>query len=156
MRSVRPPKKKKTFKVKTLMPLSQSRFRTVFVLLCLGLGGLFLRVGWLQIFQSDQLRSLAREVQTEQKNPLGTRRSIFDRNGKLVAIDEKRFKIWAHPRYFNFPGDSYGTIRKPVEVAKILSTPLSKSVDEILNKLGNYSSGVKLAEGITQEHVILR
>ena len=42
-------------------------------------------------------------------------------------------------------------MRKPIEVAKLLSIPLSKSVDEILNKLGNYSSGVKLAEGLTQE-----
>ena len=151
MRSIKSRLKRKAFKRKNLAPLSQSRFRIVFALLCLGLGSLFLRVGWLQIFQSDQLRSLAREVQTEQKNPLGTRRSIFDRNGKLVAIDEKRFKIWAHPRYFSFPGDSFGTVRKPNEVAKLLSIPLDKSVDEILNKLGNYSSGVKLAEGLTQE-----
>ena len=151
MRSIKSRQKRKAFKRKNLAPLSQSRFRIVFALLCLGLGSLFLRVGWLQIFQSDQLRSLAREVQTEQKNPLGTRRSIFDRNGKLVAIDEKRFKIWAHPRYFSFPGDSFGTVRKPNEVAKLLSIPLDKSVDEILNKLGNYSSGVKLAEGLTQE-----
>ena len=139
MRSINSKKKRKTFKAKTLSPLSQSRFRIIFVLLCLGLGGLFLRVGWLQLFQSAQLRALAREVQTEQKNPLGIRRSILDRNGKLVAIDERRFKIWAHPRYFKFPGDSSRKVRKPVEVAKLLSTPLSKSVDEILNKLGNYS-----------------
>ena len=102
MRSSDHRKKRKTFKVNTLQPLSQSRFRIIFFLLCLGLGGLFLRVGWLQLFQSDQLRALAREVQTEQKNPLGTRRSILDRNGKLVAIDERRFKIWAHPRYLTF------------------------------------------------------
>ena len=151
MRKINSRKKRKTFKAKTLSPLSQSRFKIVFALLCFGLGGLFLRVGWLQLFQSDQLRSLAREVQTDKKVPLGTRRSIFDRNGKLIAIDEKRFKIWAHPRYFNFPGDSFGTVRKPVEVAKLLSVPLSKSVDEILDKLGNYSSGIKLAEGVTQE-----
>ena len=95
-------KKKKTFKVKTLSPLSQNRFRIVFVLLCLGLGGLFLRVGWLQLFQSDQLRALAREVQIEQKNPLGIRRSILDRNGKLVAIDERRFKVWLIPDILSF------------------------------------------------------
>ena len=121
MRSSDHKKKRKTFKVNTLQPLSQSRFRIIFFLLCLGLGGLFLRVGWLQLFQSDQLRAQAREVQTEQKTPLGIRRSILDRNGKLVAIDERRFKIWAHPRYFNFPGDSSRTVRKPVEVAKPVS-----------------------------------
>jgi len=141
----------KGFKSKTLSPLSEDRFKIVFLLLCLGLGGLFFRVGWLQVFQSDQLTNKAREVQTEKKKPLGTRRSILDRNGKLVAIDEKRFKLWAHPRYFNFPGDSFGTVRKPEEVAKLLSSPLSKSVNEILQEFGNYSSGIMLAEGLTQE-----
>ena len=141
----------KGFKLKTLSPLSEDRFEIVFLLLCLGLGGLFFRVGWLQVFQSDQLTNKAREVQTEKKKPLGTRRSILDRNGKLVAIDEKRFKLWAHPRYFNFPGDSFGTVRKPEEVAKLLSSPLSKSVNEILQEFGNYSSGIMLAEGLTQE-----
>ena len=83
MRSTNSRKRRKPFQVKTLSPLSNSRFRIVFVLLCLGIGSLFLRVGWLQLFQSDQLRALAREVQTEQKNPLGTRRSIFDRMENL-------------------------------------------------------------------------
>ena len=82
---------------------------------------------------------------------MGTRRSILDRNGKLVAIDEKRYKLWAHPRYFNFPGDSSETVRKPVEVAKRLSSPLSKSASELLQVLGSYPSGVKLAEGLTKE-----
>ena len=141
----------KGFKSKTLSPLSEDRFKIVFLLLCLGLGGLFFRVGWLQVFQSDQLTNKAREVQTEKKKPLGTRRSILDRNGKLVAIDEKRFKLWAHPRYFNFPGDSFETVRNPEEVAKLLSSPLSKSVNEILQEFGNYSSGIMLAEGLTQE-----
>jgi len=151
MRSTNPLKKRKIFKEKKLTSLSDYRFRIVFFLLCLGLGGLFFKVGWLQVFQSDQLKAKAREVQTEKKSPLGTRRSILDRNGKLVAIDEKRFKLWAHPRYFNFPGDSLGTVRKPVEVAKILSSPLGKSVNEILQEIGNYASGVKLAEGLIQE-----
>ena len=138
-------------KFKSLSPLSNYRFRIVFLILLFGLGGLFFRIGWLQLFQANQLKAKARAVQTERKIPLGTRRSIVDRNGKLIAIDEKRFKLWAHPRYFHFPGDSYGTVRKPVEVAKRLSLPLSKSVSEILQEIGNYSSGVKLAEGLTQE-----
>ena len=74
------------------------------MVLCLGLSGLSFRVAWLQVFQSDLLEARARNVQTEKNSPLGTRRSILDRQGKLIAIDEKRFKIWAHPRYFNLPG----------------------------------------------------
>ena len=137
--------------LKTLSPLSENRFTAVFLLLCLGLGGLFFRVGWLQLLQSDELKAKARAGQTEKKIPLGTRRSILDRNGKLIAIDETRFKLWAHPRYFNFPGDPSGTVRKPAEVAKRLSSTLSKSASEILQVLGGYPSGVKLAEGLTKE-----
>ena len=85
----------KGFKSKTLSPLSEDRFKIVFLLLCLGLGGLFFRVGWLQVFQSDQLTNKAREVQTEKKKPLGTRRSILDRNGKLVAIDDGVAKVYS-------------------------------------------------------------
>ena len=151
MRGFNSIKKRNRCKLKPLSPLSDYRFRIVFLFLFFGLGGLFFRVCWLQVFQSDQLKAKAREVQTERKRPLGTRRSILDRNGKLVAIDEKRFKVWAHQRYFQFPGDSFGTVRKPAEVAKLLSSPLSKSVNEILLEIGNYPSGVKLAEGLTQE-----
>ena len=121
MRSFNSINKRNGFKAKKLSPLSEYQFRIVFLFLCLGLGGLFFRVGWLQVFQSYKLKAKAREVQTEEKRPLGIRRSILDRNGKLVAIDEKRFKLWAHPRYFNFPGDSFGTVRNPSEVAKLLS-----------------------------------
>ena len=151
MKSINYKNKRQGFKVKALSPLAEYRFRLVFILLCLGLGGLFLKVGWLQVFQSYQLKARARAEQTERKTPLGTRRSIIDRNGKLVAIDEKRFKLWAHPRYFHFPGDPYGKVRKPVEVAKLLSSPLSKSVDEILKEFGNAPSGIKLADGLTPE-----
>ena len=151
MRSLNSKKKRKGLKLRTLSPLSAYRFRIVFSFLCFGLVGLSFRVAWLQLFLSDQLKAEARQVQTEKKSPLGTRRSILDRNGKLIAIDEKRFKLWAHPRYFHFPGDSYGTVRKPVEVAKLLSSPLSKSVSELVQEFGNYSSGVRLAEGLTKE-----
>ena len=145
MSTINSSKKRKGLKLKTLSPLSEYRFKIVFLLLSLGLGGLLFRVGWLQLFQSDQLRAEARQVQIEKKSPLGTRRSILDRNGKLVAIDEKRFNLWAHPRYFHFPGDSYRTVRKPAEVAKLLSSPLSKGVSEILQELffwGKVSRGV--------------
>ncbi len=151
MKVVHPKINRETFKGQTLSPLSQARFKIVFLLLCLGLGGLFFRIGWLQLFQSDQLKALAREVQTQHKKPLGARRPILDRNGKLIAIDERRFRVWGHPKYFKFPGDSSWTVRKPVEVAKLLSAPLSQSNGEILKKLGNHSSGVKLAEGVTPE-----
>ncbi len=144
-------KMKKYYKSNALLPLSLHRFKVVFFILFLGLSGLFFRLGWLQVFKSSELKAKARVVQVEKKNPLGTRRSILDRNGKIIAVDEKRFKLWAHPNNFYLPGDSFGKVRKPIEVAKLLAKPISKNVDEILIELSNYSSGVKLAEGLTQE-----
>lgn len=80
------------------------RMRWVFAILCFGLVGLVGRMAWLQVLQAPELEARARALQTQRTQPIGTRRSIVDRNGRLVALDEERFRVWAHPRYFNFPG----------------------------------------------------
>ncbi len=134
-----------------LSPVPSIRLKLIFAILSLGLMGLLGRTFWLQVFQSRVLEAHAREFQTEKKRPLGTRRSILDRRGRLVALDEERYRLWAHPRYFQFPGDVSGIRRTPEEVAKKLSQLLSTSTDEILLDLGDRSSGVKLAENLNQE-----
>lgn len=63
-------------------------------------------MAWLQLVQAPDLEQRARQLQTQRTQPLGQRRPIVDRTGRLVAMDEKRFRLWAHPRYFNMPGDA--------------------------------------------------
>ena len=105
-------------------------------------------MGWLQVLQAPELKARARALQTHRIKPLGTRRSIVDRTGRLVALDEERFRLWAHPRYFNFPGDKQSITREPFDVARKLSEPLAMSVAELVRLLGDRQSGVKLAEGL--------
>lgn len=78
------------------------RLLWVFGLLCLALGGLAIRLVWLQVVQGEALQEKAREIQTQAVKPLGKRRTIVDRAGRMVAIDEERFTLWAHPKYFSF------------------------------------------------------
>lgn len=98
-------------------PPSNRRLLLVYLILCSALVGLGGRLAWLQIFQSKELKTLALSFQTSSTKPLGQRRTIVDRMGRLVAIDEQRFTLWAHPRYFNFPGDEPQAVRKPADVA---------------------------------------
>lgn len=126
-------------------PISNGRLLAVYLMLSAGLIGLAGRLAWLQVVDSANLRTRARDIQTQTIAPLGTRRTIVDRSGRLVALDEERFTLWAHPRYFNFPGDDPNTVRMPDDVAKALAGPLSRPPGELLASLTGRKSGVKLA-----------
>ena len=138
-------------RVVRLEPIPAGRMKVVFILLCAGLLGLIGRMAWLQIFQASELEARARVVQTQRTKPLGSRRPIVDRNGRLVALDEERYRLWAHPRYFNFPGDEFNLIRDRTEVADLLSPVLALSSAELNLRMGNRESGIKLVEGVDPE-----
>jgi len=123
----------------------------VFGLLCVGLIGLMGRMAWLQFFQAEELEARARSVQTQRTQPLGIRRPIVDRTGRLIALDEERYRLWLHPRYFNLPGDDPTHIRPPADVADRLAPLLSMSPETILQKIGDRPSGIKLLEGLDPE-----
>ena len=125
--------------------------RSVFMLLCLGLVSLMGRMSWLQVFQATELEARARSVQTQRTKPLGTRRPIVDRTGRLVALDEERYRLWLHPRYFNLPGDAPTMIRPPADVADRLAPLLPLTAGEILQRIGDRPSGIKLMEGLDPE-----
>ena len=84
-----------------LKPLPTRRLWAVYLLLAAGLSGLALRLAWVQVVQGPELLNRARAVQTQTITPLGRRPTIVDRQGSLVALDEERFTLWAHPRYFS-------------------------------------------------------
>lgn len=138
-------------RVVPLEPVPSGRMRLVFGLLCVGLIGLMGRMAWLQLFQAEELEARARSVQTQRTQPLGIRRPIVDRTGRLIALDEERYRLWLHPRYFNLPGDDPTHIRPPADVADRLAPLLSMSPETILQKIGNRPSGIKLLEGLDPE-----
>jgi cell division protein FtsI (penicillin-binding protein 3) len=120
----------------------------VYGLLSLGLAGLAGRLAWLQVVDTTNLQNKAHAIQTYSERPLGKRRTIVDRNGRLVALDEERFTLWAHPRYFNFPGDDPQKLRRPDEVADRLAAVLAVPRDSLLQTMAGRSSGVKLKTDI--------
>ena len=138
-------------RVVPLEPVPVGRMRWVFALLCLGLFGLMGRMAWLQLFQAQALEARARSVQTQRTQPLGIRRPIVDRTGRIIALDEERYRLWLHPRYFNLPGDDPVLIRPPADVADRLAPLLSIPPTKILKQIGDRPSGIKLLEGLDPE-----
>ena len=137
-----------------MVPLTKvpaQRLWIIFMILSAGLAGLILRMAWLQMVQANALEDRARQLQTQRTQPLGQRRPIVDRTGRLVAIDEKRFRLWAHPRYFNLPGDDPNHVRPAGDVAAVLAEPLAMSQADLLTSMGDRSSGIKLAKDIDPE-----
>jgi cell division protein FtsI (penicillin-binding protein 3) len=123
----------------------------VYLLMAAGLGGLAVRLAWVQVVQGPELLDRARAVQTQTITPLGRRRTIVDRQGSLVALDEERFTLWAHPRYFAFPGDDIGKLRSPLDVARKLSSVLALPMADLVRTMEGRKSGVKLASDLDPE-----
>ncbi len=137
-----------------VVPLTQvppKRLWIIFWILAAGLLGLVGRMAWLQLVQAPDLEQRARQLQTQRTQPLGQRRPIVDRTGRLVAMDEKRFRLWAHPRYFNMPGDAPNLVRPAEDVAAVLADPLARPAPALLRAMGTQASGIKLAEELDPE-----
>ena len=138
-------------KVVDFQPVPPRRLWLVYGLLAAGLSGLALRLAWVQVIQGNELLNRARAIQTQTITPLGRRRTIVDRQGRLVALDEERFTVWAHPRYFSFPGDDIGRLRSPLDVARKLSPVLAKPMGDLLKAMEGRKSGVKLTSELDPE-----
>jgi cell division protein FtsI (penicillin-binding protein 3) len=134
-----------------IQPIPTGRMLTVYLLLCVALVGLAGRLAWLQVVQAPVLQARAKAIQTHAITPIGKRRTIVDRMGRLVALDEERYTLWAHPRYFNLPGDEPQQIRPPADVVREVAKVLAKPPAALLETIGSRRSGVKLATGLDPE-----
>jgi cell division protein FtsI (penicillin-binding protein 3) len=131
-----------------IQPLSGRRLLAVYGILVLALGGLAARLAWLQLVQGRELQARARAIQTHTVPPLRQRRTIVDRMGRLVALDEERFTLWAHPRYFNVPGDKPQAVRPVTDVVQRLAPVLGQPPQALLGLIGGRRTGVKLASDL--------
>ncbi len=143
------PLRRKRLKVSPLPPIPPFRLKLTFSLLCLALLALMGRVAHLQLVQGLALEARARDYQTRKIKPLGRRRSIVDRRGRLIALDEKRFRLYAHPSNFKFAGDVQGVSRRPEEVAEKLERLLPLKKKKLIDAFYAKETGVKLIEGLT-------
>ena len=142
---------KKYKKIVHILPLDQRRFKVLYVFSLLIIIFLFGRLVKLQVFSASDLQRKARIIQSSKTTSLIKRRSIVDRNNRLIAYDKPLYKLWAHPKYFNFPGDSINKVRSIEEVAKKLSPILDIKDEILLKKFNNKIKGTKLLDKISEE-----
>ncbi len=142
---------KKNKKIVRLIPLDQRRFKFLYVFSLLLIFCLFGRLVKLQVFNASDLQRKARLIQSSKINALKKRRSIVDRNNRLIAYDKPLYKLWAHPQYFNFPGDSINRVRSIEEVTEKLSPILDIDGEILLSKFNNKISGIRLLDKISEE-----
>ncbi len=142
---------KKYKKIVHIIPLDQRRFKVLYLFSLLIILCLFGRLVKLQVFNSSDLQRKARLIQSSKTNALKTRRAIVDRNKRLIAYDKPLYKLWAHPKYFNFPGDSINRVRSIEEVTEKLSPILDINSEILLSKFNNKMSGIKLLDKISAE-----
>ncbi len=142
---------KKYKKIVRLIPLDQRRFKFLYIFSLLLIFCLFGRLVKLQVFNASDLQRKARLIQSSKTNSLKKRRSIVDRNNRVIAYDKSLYKLWAHPKYFNFPGDSINRVRSIEEVTKKLSPILGINDQILLRKFNNKMSGIKLLDKIAEE-----
>jgi len=142
---------KKNKKIVRLIPLDQRRFKFLYIFSLLLIFCLFGRLVRLQVFNASDLQRKARLIQSSKTNALKKRRAIVDRNNRLVAYDKPLYQLWAHPKYFNFPGDSINRVRSIQEVVKKLSPIVDINDEILLGKFNNKMSGIKLLDKISEE-----
>jgi len=138
-------------KIVRLRPLNQRRFKFLYVFNLLLIFCLFGRLVKLQVFNASDLLRKARLILSSKINALKKRRSIVDRNNRLIAYDKPLYKLWAHPQYFNFPGDSINRVRSIEEVTKKLSSILDIKNEILVEKFNNKMIGIKLLDKISEE-----
>lgn len=64
---------------------------------------LAVRLGWLQIVEGEKYRSIANRQQTSDLVVPSRRGTIYDRNGKELAITTVKSRIWANPNLIDNP-----------------------------------------------------
>ena len=129
--------------------MPRRRIGLVFFLFGTAILGLGIRLCWLQLVQGDALARQARQQQAVHSAALALRRPIVDRRGEVLAIDDTRVRVWAHPRYFQFPGDSLGQRRSPAEVSERLAPVLGRAAQALEQELSAQASGIRLVEDLS-------
>jgi cell division protein FtsI (penicillin-binding protein 3) len=111
--------------------LLDRRIGFLFGLFLLSLLAIGMRAWWLDTVKASSLRSRALSQQTERLTLSAKRGTIYDRNGKVLAISEDSSTIYADPLLIKNPG----------VVATRLSAILHLPTSDLLTKLSDRTKG---------------
>ncbi|SNS24589.1 stage V sporulation protein D (sporulation-specific penicillin-binding protein) [Anaerovirgula multivorans] len=121
---------------------TKKRLIFIFVSVCVVIFGLIIRLGWIQIVQGERYKELANAQQTRDIPIPSKRGTIYDRNGKELAISASSNTVWAKPR----------EIDDAEEAASVLSEILELDEEETFEKLKDTRYGlVRIARWIDDD-----
>lgn len=120
---------------------SKKRLRTALVLSLIIVLALGLRLGYLQIINSKELRKGALDQWTKSINIRPKRGIIYDRNGKKLAVSVNAFTVWATP----------ADVKNPKETAELLAQILDLEKDTVLEKITKRQKDVKIKQWINRD-----
>lgn len=115
---------------------SKRRLVVIFFIVSLFMFALIIRLGWIQIVQGEHYKELANSQQTRDIPIPSKRGTIYDRNGKELAISASTNTIWAKPK----------EVTDPEKAGEILSEILDLDADETIKKLKDTKYGLVRVE----------
>ncbi|MCP9297143.1 MAG: penicillin-binding protein 2 [Planktothrix agardhii LY1] len=132
-------------------PVRADRRRLILVWLLIlgGIVGLSLNLFRLQIGQeSSFLKAQALSQQQQKILPFVPRRSITDHKGDILALDQRVYTLYVHPKLFKQTPNEIAEKLAPVLLREDSTTPLKS---ELLTLFGTSPSGIKVADSISEQ-----
>ena len=114
------------------------RLGAMVVALAVGFSLLTLRVGQVQVLSADRLEALGEDQRVRTLELPAERGSIFDRNGRELALSLRQQTIWANPR----------VIADPFGMAKTLAPVIGVDEDKLVERLSRDAAFVYLARKV--------
>jgi stage V sporulation protein D (sporulation-specific penicillin-binding protein) len=108
---------------------------------CFVFFALIVRLGWIQIVNGEEFRMLAIQQQTRDVPITAKRGTIYDRNGKELAVSVTTFTVWATP----------AEIESKDVTAKSLADILEMDEKKVLENISQKKGLVKVAKWIDKE-----
>jgi cell division protein FtsI (penicillin-binding protein 3) len=111
--------------------LVERRIGLLFAVFLLMLGFAVMRAGYLFAFKGSQLKSLAATQQVENMTMPARRGTIYDRNGRELAVSEVAATVYATPYL----------VKDPVGTAKRLAPLVDQPAEKLTTKLADRKTG---------------
>lgn len=110
--------------------------------ICVCALGLIARLVFLQLIQGDELTMRARQQQVRVIQTFRPRRTITDRHGMALAVDQAVYTVYAHPHLLKAP---------PRKIAEEIAPILHRSPEELQRLLSLPTTSVRLERWLNEE-----
>lgn len=121
------------------------RLGAMVVAVAVGFGLLTLRVGQVQVLSADRLEALGEDQRVRTLELPAERGSIFDRNGRELALSLRQQTVWANPRVIT---DPLGAAR---QLGPILGMEEAKVVDRLSRDAAFVYVARKIDDAVAEE-----